>query len=144
MDLNQFLLVLHLLGLAMGLSVSFANMVMGGLITKASPAEQPVLGRFPPAMSRVGTIGLTLLWATGVTMVFTKWGGLGNLGNMPLVFHLKLGLVVVLTGVVMYVHSLERKMKPGDAAAARRIQSVAKIATLLAVVIVVLAVLSFD
>jgi hypothetical protein len=144
MDLNQFLLVLHFLGLTMGLSVSFANMVMAGLIGRAAPAERTVLGRFPPAMSRVGTIGLTLLWATGITMVFTKWGGLENLRNMPWQFHLKLTLVVVLTGVVTYIHSLERKMTPGDVAVARRIQSVAKIATLLAVTIVVLAVLSFD
>ena len=144
MDLNQFLLILHFLGLAMGLSVSFANIVMVGLINKAAPGERPVLGRFPPAMSRVGTIGLTLLWATGLTMFFTKWGGFGNLGSMPWQFHLKLGLVVVLTGVVTYIHALERKVKAGDASAMTRLQAVAKIATLLAVVIVVLAVLSFD
>lgn len=144
MDLNQFLLILHFLGLAMGLSVSFANIVMVGLINKAAPGERPVLGRFPPAMSRVGTIGLTLLWATGLTMFFTKWGGFGNLGSMPWQFHLKLGLVVVLTGVVTYIHSLERKVKAGDVSAMARLQAVAKIATLLAVVIVVLAVLSFD
>jgi hypothetical protein len=45
----------------MGLSVSFANMVMGGLIGRAEPSEKAILGRFPSAMSRVGKIGLATL-----------------------------------------------------------------------------------
>ena len=62
---NHLLLILHFLGLALGFSVSFSNMVMGGLISKAVPAEKAVLGKFPPAMSRVGRFGLALLWVTG-------------------------------------------------------------------------------
>src|SRR4051794_37482602 len=77
--LNEGLLILHFIGLALGFSVSFANIVMAGIIAKATPPEKAVLGRFPPLMSRVGTIGLTLLWATGVTMVYTKWGGFAAL-----------------------------------------------------------------
>jgi len=67
--LNTILLILHFLGLAMGLSVSFSMMVMGGLIKKAAPSEKAVLGRFPPMMSRVGHIGLALLWISGLGMV---------------------------------------------------------------------------
>ena len=78
MDLNQALLILHFLGLAMGLSVSFANIVMGGLIARAAPAEKAVLGRFPPVMSRIGRAGLTLLWVSGVILLYTKWGASGR------------------------------------------------------------------
>jgi hypothetical protein len=50
---NRLLLILHFLGLALGFSVSIANLVMSRLISKAPPPEKPVLGRFLPAMSRV-------------------------------------------------------------------------------------------
>ena len=139
--LNQILLILHFLGLAMGFSVSFSNMVMGGIIGKAAPAERPVLGRFPPVMTRVGDIGLVLLWLSGFGLLFLKWGGFSA---MPATFHIKLTLVFLLTGVIGYIHALQAKLKRGDAAAAARIQVVGKVAFVLAVSIVVLAVLSFD
>jgi hypothetical protein len=69
----QILVILHLLGLAMGFSTSFASFVMFGLIAKAAPQEKLVLARFPPIMSRVGEIGLALLWATGLLLVWAQW-----------------------------------------------------------------------
>ena len=51
--INQILLILHFLGLTMGFSVTFAGMVMSGLIAKAAPPEKAALGRFPPLMMRV-------------------------------------------------------------------------------------------
>ena len=73
--LNRALLFLHFVGLALGFSVSFANIVMAALVARAAPSEKPVLARFPPMMSRMGTIGLAVLWITGGTLVYTKWGG---------------------------------------------------------------------
>ena len=140
-ELNQVLLILHFLGLAMGLAVSFSGMVMQGLIDKAAPADKAVLARFPPAMSRVGDIGLVLLWATGLTLVFTKWGGFGV---MPWTFHVKLTAVVILTALIGYIHSLMRKARNGDAAAAAQIKSVGRVAFLFALTAVVFAVLTFD
>ena len=140
---NIVLLILHFLGLAMGLSVSFSGMVMGGLIDKAAPAERAVLGRFPPLMARVGDIGLTLLWASGLGLLFFKWGGIANLGNMPWQFHAKLTLVVVLTALVGYIHTLLRKVAKGDMAALARMRIVGGIAFLTAISIVTFAVLAF-
>ena len=74
--LDSTLMVLHFLGLALGLSTGFANMVMAGLIAKAAPNEKAVLARFPPAMSRVGAIGLVLLWVSGISIVLTRYGTL--------------------------------------------------------------------
>ncbi|HWN46843.1 MAG TPA: hypothetical protein VNM71_05770, partial [Steroidobacteraceae bacterium] len=74
---NKVLLMLHFLGLVMGLAVPCANIALAGLMSKATPPEKMVLGRFPFAMSKVGKVGLTLLWVTGVTMVFTRWKGFG-------------------------------------------------------------------
>jgi hypothetical protein len=143
-NLPRLLLFLHFLGLAMGFSTSFANMAMSGLINKAAPAERPVLGRFPPVMSRIGSIGIALLWLSGIGMIMTKWGGFGSLGGMPWQFHAKLALVAVLTGVIGYLHALERQMRTGDTSAVARIQAAGKVAFVLALAIVALAVLSFD
>jgi len=141
MDLNQLLLVLHFFGLTMGFAVSISGMVMMSLINKAAPPEKAVLARFPPVMSRVGDVGLVLLWVTGITLVFTKWGGFGVL---PWQFHVKLTAVALLTLVVGYIHMLQGRARRGNAGAAAQIPTVAKIALLLAVTAVVFAVLTFD
>jgi len=139
--INQAVLVLHFLGLALGLSVPFSNMVMAGLIARAAPPEKAVLGRFPPAMSRVGKIGLVLLWVTGPILLYNKWGGFAA---MPWTFHAKLTAVVLLTLTVGYIHLLETRMRKGDASAALRIEAVGKFALMCALIAVVFAVLTFN
>jgi uncharacterized membrane protein len=140
-ELNQALLVLHFLGLAMGLAVPLANMVLMTIVSRATPDERAVLARFPPRMVRVGDTGLVLLWATGLTLVFTKWGGFAVL---PWQFHVKLTAVVLLTLTIGYVHALMGKAKRGDAAAAARMPAVGRVALLFALTAVVFAVLTFN
>lgn len=139
---SQLVLILHFVGLALGMSVSAANIVMLGVMSKAAPGERAVLARFPPAMSRVGQIGLVIMWATGITMVYTRWSGLAG---MPWVFHAKLAAVLLLTVLAFYVlPRLERRVRNGDAAAAARMPVVGKVATVCGLAAVILAVLTFD
>lgn len=140
-EINQVLLVLHFVGLAMGLSVSIANGVMGGLMAKSAPEEREVLGRFLPMMGRIGKIGLTVLWLSGAVLVETRWGGFATL---PWQFHAKLTAVVLLTLVVIYIHLQEGQLRRGNASAAARIQAAGKVTPLFAVAAVVFAVLTFD
>ena len=139
--LFQVLLILHFLGLAMGFSASFAGMVMAAVIAKAKPEERPVLGRFPPVMSRVGDVGLLLLWGSGLSLLDLKWGGFAN---VPPTFHAKITLVVVLTLLVGYMHALQGRMKRGDDTVQGRMQLTGKVAFLVALSTVVLAVLTFN
>jgi len=139
--LNEILLILHFVGLAMGLAVPFSNMVMQGVAANAPPAEKTVLARFPPAMSRVGDIGLTLLLVTGVTMVFTKYGGFAG---MPWQFQVKMAAVVLLVALVGYIHTLMGKARRGDATAAARIPAVGRVTFLLGLTAVIFSVLAFD
>ena len=136
----QALLILHFLGLAMGFSTTFANLVTVGLITKAAPHEKAVLGQFLLAMSRVAEIGVGLLWATGLTMVFTKFNGFGSL---PWQFYVKLSAVVILTATLWGIHTLGVKVQAGDASAEARIQMLGKLAALMALLALVFAVLTF-
>ena len=115
MDLNQLLLILHFLGLAFGVSATVVNLVLRGLMAGAPPAESRGLARLPPAMAQVGGSGLLLLWATGFMLTFTKWGGFANL---PWQFHVKLAVVVALTGAVGMSHALLAKARRGDTGAA--------------------------
>jgi hypothetical protein len=138
--LDSTLMVLHFLGLALGLSTGFANMVMAGLIAKAAPNETAVLGRFPPAMSRVGAIGLVLLWASGVAIVMTRYG---TFAILPRPFVVKLSAVVLLTIIVAYIHVLMPRAQRGDTAAAARIQTLGKITGPLAIIAIIFAVITF-
>lgn len=138
---NYILLILHFLGLAMGLSVSFSNIVMAGLINKAAPPEKAVLGRFPMAMTRVGDIGLVLLIGSGIGLLFLKWGGFSA---MRPEFHIKLTLVAVLIGLIGFIHAQQARLKRGDASAMARIQIAGKAAFVTALAIVVFAVLAFE
>ncbi len=142
MDLfNKILLMLHFMGLALGFSVSISNGVMMGLIVKAAPGERPVLARFPPLMSQVGRVGLVLLWLTGLTMVYTRWAGFDG---MPWQFHVKLTGVVLLTITVLYMGKLEGQISRGDAAAAAKLPTFGKAASLFALTALVFAVLTFN
>jgi hypothetical protein len=138
---NKILLMFHFVGLAMGLAVPFANIAMAAVMSKAAPPERAILGRFPLAVSKVGKIGLTLLWVTGVTMVFTRWAGFSA---MLWTFYVKLTAVVLLTIVVGYASMLEMRVKKGDQAAVLRIQKAGKVAFALALVAIVFAVLTFN
>ena len=138
--LDSTLMVVHFLGLALGLSTGFANMVMAGLIDKAAPAEKAVLGRFPPAMARVGAIGLVLLWASGISIVMTRYG---TFAILPRPFIVKLTAVVLLTLIVAYIHILMPRAQQGDAAAMARIRVLGMITGPLAIIAIIFAVITF-
>ena len=138
--LNQTLVFLHFLGLVLGFSVGFANLTMSGLISNAEPSERAVLSRFPPRMSRLGTIGLALLWITGVILVYTSWNGFESL---PWQFYVKLAAVVILTVTVHHTHRLERLVMQGDLKAAARIEQTGKVAMVMALTALLFAVLTF-
>ena len=138
--LDQTLMVVHFLGLAMGLSTGFANMVMAGLIDKAAAPEKAILGRFPPAMSRIGAIGLTLLWISGISIVMTRYG---TFSILPRPFIVKLAAVVLLTLAVIYINILMPKAQRGDAAAMARIRTLGMLTGPLAIIAIIFAVITF-
>ena len=80
-DLNQLLLIVHFLALGLGLSATVVHLVLRGLIAGADPAEARGLAKLRPVMAQVGGSGLLLLWATGLMLVFMKWGGFGRRGE---------------------------------------------------------------
>ena len=138
--LDYVLVILHFLGLALGMSSGFANMVMAGLIAKASPEDKRVLARFPPAMGRLGLVGLALLWGSGLAIVRTRYGGFSIL---PRPFIYKLIAVVMLTICVLSIHVLQRRAQAGDASAIAKIQIFGKLTGPFALLAIIFAVITF-
>jgi hypothetical protein len=141
MDATHLLRFLHFVGLALGVGSGFAQIAVGILIGRATGPDRAVLFRMRPALGQMGGIGLALLWITGLTLVFTRWGGFGSL---PGVFHAKVTAVVLLTGMVGYSHRLLKQARLGDASAPRRLETAGKIMLLLSLTAVALAVYAFN
>lgn len=140
--MNQALLIGHLLGLVLGFSVPFANIVFGGLLAQGNAEDRATFLRFMPRMARMGDIGLVLMWITGPILVFTKHGGFAGL---PWFFHVKLLAVVLLTLGIGGIHANMRKAIAGDGAAMGRIEKIGRMVTFPAAMLaLVFAVLTFQ
>lgn len=140
MTLDHFLVIVHFVGLAMGLGSGFAQMVMAGLMAKAAPADRAVLARFPPAMGRVGVIGLVLLWLTGLSILWTRYG---TFSILPTTFIYKLVAVLMLTLCVIAIQVLQPRAQQGDAAALARMQRLGRMTGPLALIAIIFAVITF-
>ena len=136
-------LILHFLGVALGVGTGFAMLTLGLSTKDMPPAERGAFMRRASVIGLNGSIGLALLIGSGVGLLLTRgvdvvmaWGGMW--------FHIKLTLVAVLIGVFGYMQVLVRKARSADgAAAAARIPLISRIMLLVAVSIVISAVLAF-
>ena len=136
-------LILHFLGVALGVGTGFAMMTLGIASKDMAAAEQGAFMRRASLVSKNGSVGLLLLIVSGVAIVATRgadvvmaWGGR--------MFHIKLTLVVILIGVFGYMQVLMRKARSADgAAAAARLPVFGRIMLLLGVSIIICAVLAF-
>ena len=140
MTIEQFVRIVHFLGLAMGFSVSFSGIVIASLMPRVAPEDKPVLSRIPPQMSKIGTVGLALLWASGIYMMIPLWEGLGA---MTWQLKAKMASVILLTIAVVIIHRLQKLAQKGDVSAQDKLPGVGKAATLFALSALVFAVLAF-
>ena len=133
------MLILHFIGLAMGLGTSFAFMFLG---IAASKMEKPdalkfMLNSF--VLSRMGHIGITLLIVSGLYLITPYWR---VLTDTPLLI-VKLILVLVLVAIIGINTSLMVKAKKGDMTHLQKMKPLGQIGLITALVIVVLAVYIF-
>jgi hypothetical protein len=141
--MHQTLLILHFIGLALGLGTSFAMFTLGLSMRNLPPQERGALFQRVSVLSKNGSWGLLLLLASGLGMFFLKgpktvfaWGGGA--------FHAKLTLVVILVGLVGYMQVLgKRAREKQDTAAMAKLPLLGRIGMLISVTIVVLAVIAF-
>jgi uncharacterized membrane protein len=134
------MLILHFIGLAMGLGTSFAFMFLGIAASKMEKTESEKFRLNSFAISRMGHIGLTLLIISGGYLMTPYWS---SLSSSPLLIA-KLVLVLLLAALIGIISSKAKKAKKGDAEIQlKKMEPLGKIAMITALTIVVLAVYVF-
>jgi len=140
MDFRDISLIIHFIGLAMGLGVSFAFMFLGMAAAKLPKEEQVPFTLKTLFIGKMGHIGLVLSVITGLHLMSPYWS---SLAERPLLIA-KLVLVLVLGALVGMISSNAKKAAKSNAEAhLAKIKTLGTFTFLTALSIVVLAVLSF-
>ncbi len=102
---------------------------------------QRTLRGLGPMLANVSAVGLALMWATGLAMVWSRWGGPGNL---PGLFWVKFVFVLTLTAATIAIHMSYAQIRGGNPAAAARLPKLGPISGISAVLAVLFAVYAFS
>lgn len=137
--MREAMLIVHFLGLAMGIGTSIGFMFLGIAGSKMKEDEGLKFAINTFALSRMGHIGLTLLVISGLYLMTPFWG---VLAAQPLLIA-KLTLVLTLIVTVSIVSVASNKVKKGDLTKMKQIIGLGRVALLTGLAIVILAVLVF-
>ncbi|MEO7223525.1 MAG: hypothetical protein ABIY37_13735 [Devosia sp.] len=139
--LNSVLLWVHLVSLAAGGAATFGIPVVGSKIAGASAETRPVLFAIVNGLSRIGRTGIGLLIVTGPLLVWLKFGGTSGFTYW---FWVKMVLVVILLGLVIFAGINTKRGQGGDVEAAKRGPVIGMAAMLTFLLVVATAVLTFN
>ncbi|MBE9518229.1 MAG: hypothetical protein IMY68_06650 [Bacteroidetes bacterium] len=138
--MREAMLIVHLLGLVMGLGSSFAFMFLSRARSKMEKEEGKKFALNTFAMSRMGHIGITMLIISGLYLMTPFWM---TLNARPLLI-VKLILVLVLTACIILLSVYSNRAKKGNTESnLKKIAALGKVSLLSGIGIVVLAVLTF-
>ncbi len=134
------MLIIHFLGLAMGIGTSFAFLFLGIAAAKMPPADRLKFSLQTLSVSRMGHIGLALLIISGGYLMTPYWR---SLTNVPLLMT-KLILVVILAVLLGIISVHTRKAMTGDAEMyLGKIAGLGRLTMIISLTIVILAVYVF-
>ncbi len=85
--------------------------------------------------------GLAVLWATGLILVWSKWGGIESLPHM---FWVKAIFIASLTVMTALIHLTYAEIRKGNPAAAAKLPKFGPMAGVSALLAVLFAVLAFN
>jgi len=141
--MREFLLFVHFIGLGLGLGTSFSFMRLGLSMKDTPMAERAPFMLKAFVLSKNGSIGLALLILSGVGLMFVS-GPAAVMEAGGIYFKAKLALVVVLSGLVGFMQTLQaRARRENGGPVMAMIPKVGAIAQLTTLAIVLLAVLAF-
>lgn len=139
--MKDAMLIVHFIGLAMGLGTSIGMMVLGMASAKMEKEEGKKFMLNATALVKMGQTGLVLLLVSGLYLIQPFLADLGE--NYLLIT--KLVLFVVLSGLIGMISAKARKAKAGDAGThMAKVKPIGMLALFIALTIVVLAVLIFE
>ena len=135
------MLILHLIGLAMGLGTSFAHAFLANTLSKLEPREAAKFRTHSKGLSQMGTVGTVLLLVSGIYLLIPFWPVITTL---PLLI-LKLVLFVILVVLIFFINQGARNNYHNqDEGNLKRIELMGKFAMVIGVTIVILAVNVFE
>lgn len=137
--MRDIMLIIHFIGLAMGLGTSFAHMFLGMAAAKMSPEEAGKFRLHTMVLARMGHIGLGLLIVSGIYLILPFWN---TLPENPLLIT-KLLLVVLLIILITLISIKTKKGKAGDLSQFQQIAPLGKMTLITALLIVIVAVMVF-
>ena len=138
--MRDFWLVIHFLSLVAGVGAGFSHFVMLQYAKKLPPEKRADLVKSAAFLTRVAPLGLIGLIVSGLFMTWPLWQGLKLQG----LFHAKLTLVFILSGLIVYVQILQRKArKEGPASIAGQVKIISPTIQAINFCIILLAVLVF-
>jgi uncharacterized membrane protein len=137
--MREAMLTIHFLGLAMGLGTSFAVLFLGMASAQMEPAKGREFMLNVTHIGRMGHVGIVLLLISGGYLMTPYWS---TLGDNPLLIA-KLVLYVVLAGLVGMITSLTRKARGGRLEVMPKAVLMGRLAMLIGITIVILAVSIF-
>lgn len=138
--MHDIFLIIHFIGLAMGVGTSIGFMFLGIASSKLEKADAKKFAIHSFSLSRMGHIGITLLIISGIFLLGPYWE---TLFENPLLI-IKLVLVLVLSAMIGIQSSFVRKAKTGDFKSnIKKIAMLGRISLLTGLAIVVLAVFVF-
>ena len=137
--MNEALLFLHFVGLMLGAAGGFASAIVMRRALALPADEARVLRGLGPILSKVSATGVAVLWATGLILVWSKWGGFGSLPQMFWVKAIFIASLTVMTALIQLTYTEIRKGSPAAAAKLPKFGPMAGVSALLAVLFAVLA-----
>ena len=139
--LNDILFWIHLVSLAAGGAATFGIPVVGSKIGGASAETRPVLFSIVHGLSRIGRTAIGLLIITGPLLVWLKYGGTSG---FTFWFWIKMVLVVILLGLIIFAGINTKRGEGGDVEAAKRGPVIGMAAMVTFLLVVAAAVLAFE
>ncbi len=138
--MRETALILHFIGLTMGLGTSFAHAFLDRIISKMDKEEAIKFRLQAMTLSRMGYIGIALLIISGVYLILPYWS---TLPSNPLLI-LKLVLVLILVILILLIgHGAKEAFKGNAEKNLKKIEPMGKLTLLIGIVIVALAVFIF-
>jgi len=138
--MRETALILHFIGLTMGLGTSFAHAFLDRIISKMDKEEAIKFRLQAMTLSRMGYIGIALLIISGVYLILPYWP---TLPSNPLLI-LKLVLVLILVILILLIGRGAKEAFKGNAEKnLKKIEPMGKLTLLIGITIVALAVFIF-
>jgi uncharacterized membrane protein len=135
--MREVMLILHFIGLTMGLGTGFAHAFLGTIANKMSANEATKFRLHSLVLTKMGNIGIILLVVSGLYLATPYWK---VLPAMPLLA-VKLALVLILVILITIINVLGKRAKNGDAEAEfKKMEKLGKLTLPIGLAIVILAV----